>query len=70
MVLFLWYTYDATPTPEALEAYAYATYTFMLLCFRIRGQQRKTEVQRKKYDERQPPAEESQGLDMTGTTKS
>ena len=33
----------------------------------MRIQQRKTQVQRKKDNKRQPPAEEMQGVDMIGT---
>ena len=37
---------------------------FILLCFMMHGQQRMTQVHRKKDDGRQPEAEENQGVDI------
>ena len=38
---------------------------FILVRFMMHGQQRMTQVHRKKNDERQPEAEENQGVDIT-----
>jgi hypothetical protein len=42
-------------------------FMFILLCFRLHGQHRRTQVHRKKDDRRQPHAEEYQDVDMIGT---
>ena len=42
---------------------------FILLCFMMHSQQRRTQVHRKKDEGRQPEAEECQGVDMIGTKK-
>ena len=43
---------------------------FILLFFKMHGQQRMTQVPRKMDDGRQPEAEENQGLDIIRSKKS
>ena len=52
-----------------LEACLSHPYMLILLCFRMHGQQRRTQVHRKKDDGRHLEAEEYQGGDMIGATK-
>jgi len=45
------------------------SYMVILLCFMMHGQQRMTQVYRKKDDGRQPEAEENQSVDIIRTKK-